>query len=162
VASPLSAFDDWFCSQSPGIQSDLVALALAHLPGSGVDFVDMLGDDIVTPFRASLEVLETEGSAFQQVCAVVAMRSAIDFFVIRQRGSRSSWKITRQLNRRAYEEIAAEGHSPAFLDSFFEHLPFREKQWLRAAEGWRELCANALSDETLDAWLQKASLGDSL
>lgn len=162
MGSPLSAFDGWFCSQSPGIQSDLVALALAHLPGSGVDFVDMLGDDIVTPFRASLEVLENEGSAFQQVCAVVAMRSAIDFFVIRHRSSRSVWKTTRQLNRRAYEEIAAEGHTPAFLNSYSEHLPFREKQWLRAAEGWRDLCAGALSDDVLDAWLQNASLRDAL
>jgi hypothetical protein len=76
VGSPLSAFDDWLGSQPPGIQSDLVALALAHLPGSGVDVVDMLGDDIVTPFRASLEVLQSEGNAFQQVCAVVAIRAA--------------------------------------------------------------------------------------
>ena len=154
MEGPLSAFEDWLTSQPHDVRVDVVVMALAPIPGLGLPSDALLsGDDVVLEFLDKLEAHVQNSRAHAQVAAVLAIRSAVEFFVLRTRGTEEAWDQTRRNNERLISEMATLGEEARTLKDVLRDMPLRQATWLRAAHQWRELVSSAWSDTTLERWL---------
>jgi len=112
----------------------------------------------IKDFTGWVEYLSQDhASSFETVSRLLAVRACIDFFLMKNRGSPSGWDKTKALYSSAQQHAEAENNARLadHMKELKEKLPFREKQWLKAAESWRALCDGPLSDEALDQYLAR-------
>lgn len=150
--NPLHALHMWVSSQPPNVQTDISILAFANMPGASLGMFDLLDEDLNGKFLQWLEASET-ASPMKIVGTIISIRSAIAFFVMRNRDSKEKWKEIVTLNKTIRDDINAQGGSADFMADMIDRIPFREKTWLRTAQSWNELCSGPLSDEYLDYWI---------
>lgn len=91
----------------------------------------------------------------QGIGFVLAIRSLIDFVIIRSRGTTEAWDMARK-NIEGMMRTLAEKKEDAEMISDFEEmlseLPQRKKDWLEICGRWIILRDKELSDDAIDRW----------
>ncbi len=154
--SPLDAFGEWFESLPISVREDISFLS--YIPLQKLLKVDIDTFDSKTRSDAFLDwVINKEESYFTTVGKLLIIRSCIDFFIMQKRGTAEGWDETKRDHELMLEKIPNDPKAPDGIEEtvrgMLEKMPFRSKQWIKAAETWKNLCDSNLSDEALHAWM---------
>ena len=154
--TPVETLLAWYTELAPELRMQL-AMEVKHCAPPGL--VAAEDEDTLSERRAALpKRIETalQNWAARKVSAhlgaVLFMSAVVDFTMLRH-GDSASWDEAR-------EDMATIAASDA---EFAQHattttmeMPLRERRWLKAANDWRELRANALSAQELERWHRAA------
>ena len=153
MSKQTSAIVEWIQDTPEPYQQDI---------GSFVSFWgrDWFTSDIPTDIMVSPQEFITwiESHAedtYQGIGFVLALRSLIDFIIIRSRGTTEVWAEARKriewMRTSAEKEKQDERMISEFEDKLSK-LPQREKDWLEICGRWNALRAKELSDDTISDW----------
>lgn len=147
IDHPATAFRRWYRELAPPIQDEIARLAF----GRSSDLVDVRRGP---PAEALLKWLEATGNDHERFLRLLIVRAYLEFLVMRPRAS--NWARSAESLRRVGETATdVDDAILTFAEKALRELPFREKQWMRIVESWRDICAGALSDTALESWLSQ-------
>jgi hypothetical protein len=145
--TPLEAFQAWFDSLPTEQQQEIASAVLLAAPDVNVQ--ELLGDsfDSICAFR---DWVSRRGPLpVKRAGKALVLRAIGQSFVMRHKESSQESKL------KGWVQGAREEGYPQLADAFQQAIaqePFRSRQWRRSLSGWKDLCATALSDDSLDAW----------
>ena len=153
--NPIELLEKWFSALPADARKDLSFLAVHAIPNSPYTTGGNITRD---PEELFLNWIKDVMKLFPSrlIGHVLSMRSIIDFFVMRSRGSKESWDKITSINIRMIEAAENEGQPETFVEplkKIVREAQFRQKQWDKIASSWKELCSGALSDDALETWL---------
>ena len=147
--NPLEAVISWLDAQPPDIEKEMAFLIMYFaLPTIELE-TD--ADYWTEEFR---KWIAPTSDRRLDVSKALTFRAYMEFLV-RSRFSKDGWQETRErldyLKSRAAED-RMEGVEE-FTASTIAQIPFREAIWIRAGQGWDQLCEGPLSNKGLDQFL---------
>ncbi len=153
---PAVALIEWFKSLSKPARSDLAFLSLYPVPNSPInDSLTWVGRETEELFFEWVEQAKKMNNQ-QMVGHILALITAIDFFVISERGSKEDWERITGNAAKMKIDLESKGHSENItepLELIVREGEFRGRQWQIYAESWRKLLDGPLSQKYLKAWL---------
>ena len=151
MLSPIIAFLEWYRSLPIPHRQEIATFMVEFNPGyEEVDSFKL--DTLIDEFEKKL--IEYSEDKFLGVGVALSLRTSIEFFFIRNRGSREGWQKSRDYLNRAKQHFAADGKDFMIesINKFLQEFPFKEEQWLVTSNKWEQLISTRLSDEYIDTW----------
>ncbi len=158
IENPVDALEKWFNSMSVSDRDDLAFLTLHSIPTSPLsDSIDLISQN---PKELFIDWIQNTKSLSppKLVGHILTLIVNIDFFVMKNRGTKEEWNSIFQLNESIEANLKQEGHpdnTVEHISKIIREVPFRQKQWKKYAESWELLKSKALSFPMLDAWLSQ-------
>ncbi len=150
--NPLDAFWEWYKTLPPSHREAVACVIMTSLPPYPTKNIfdpKRMVEDFSTAFSFENDLPSRE------VCKVLTLRSAIEFFVAARRSDSGEWARDKAF----WEYIIAE--HPDYADAAGEalrRLPFQSAQWRRTCESWRALAEKHLTDKALRKWMDDMHL----
>jgi hypothetical protein len=151
VTSPINAFLEWWRSLPVPHRQEIATYVVEFNPGyEGVDAFEL--DTLIDEFEKKLKGYSE--NKFLGVGVALSLRTTIEFFLIRKRGSRKGWQNSRHYLDGAKQHFATEGKDwmVESINRCLQEFPFKEEQWIATNIKWKQLIDAQLSDEYIDKW----------
>ena len=150
----LNPFDElvlWIFSQPREIQEEIAYSVLNFIPGHEDLFPDMDVETLPSKLQAWFDA-QADFSIIARTSTIIFVRSTIDYFVMRSKGSKSSWQENKQLNEQVIADLRSQGEPTEPIDRVVQSMSFRQRLWGRAYQDWREFRDQTISDANLEDW----------
>lgn len=154
MTDPIVSLLEWFNDQPKEIRQDLAFCVVPATPGLDPQRTVFNGTEPDVRLNDWLKEQGDDGSLMRRVGAVVAIRAAIQFFVIDRRDTKQGWQETKSRMQWLIAKTKQDGHDAEQFERQYEQLELRGQRWLRTCESWQQLCAGPLSDDALNALLE--------
>jgi hypothetical protein len=151
MESPINAFLNWYQTLPIPHRQDIAAFVVGFNPG--FEGVDTPGPKtLVSNFEEKLKSYSND--KLFGVGVSLSLRSCIEFFFIRKRGSREGWQEIKGFLEGAKEHFTKEGKDSTVesAERYLREVPFREEQWIATCKKWDDIRTKEFSDDYIDRW----------
>jgi hypothetical protein len=152
--NPIEIFKQWYIDQDADVRSQIAFFAAACLPDRQDNPPVVEGLYNANEFFDSwLE--QRLANKYQVLGRLLCLREIVCFMVFRDRVSLEDWDIHRERTKAIAANMRSSGKSDLaqHLENSLVGMDGRAAVWMAAAESWRKLCDNSLSNERIEAWL---------
>lgn len=147
---PVGAFLGWFEQQDKTVQTDLAAFVLM---ASGTEKLPLTDAP-----EALKEWLLSCERGLPRLGQLSILRTVMEVCFARQRSRPEYWAQGAAMSAVLGAKVRSEGHGDFAdtLSSMVGSIPERQAIWASACSSWRNLADSALSDASLELWLDSA------
>jgi len=153
MLSPSQRYINWFNALGVSQRADVAFLVGAHIPGSPIDSINSSSETIADSFVTWIEQ-ESAGSYLKHAAVTASLIAVTELMIIRKRDTAEGWAHTQDM----LTELARRTSSETFANSAAQ-MEFRGRQWVASCDEWKMLRSNALSDHSIEEWMDRQAFG---
>jgi len=153
---PIDSFLSWRDTLPTIPQNGMTEWIVAFFPTAFLDENEVVLD----PDKSFNEWLKSgKDNEFHIIGKLLHIRSVIDFYVVRSMGQSYDWEEKMDRLSAMRDSFASKGIQRLAdkMQDTLDELPETKRQWIDACKSWKSLRNGALSDESLEAYLQNAN-----